>query len=869
MPSALEKLVKILRLEQETGYKNTAVIGGLESFASNWRREAHQQARTEEHHALVEELAGVIEYYSTLDDKESRYNTVRYMLGRITGRTDPLPEFVYEWTEQDQQQLEESPSENVSSQPEPEPQTREPEPEEEHSGDIVSEAIEVVETIETPSPSPIQYLLEKTFPKPRRQKREQLNLQEQLERWRVLDKPIEKLKGVGNRRKEQLGRVGIETIGDLLLTFPRRYDDYTQVLPLNKIVPMENVSAVGTIKDFSEKITRDNRRYLRVMLEDMTGRLPIIFFGQPHLKRYFRPGMQIAVYGRVELYLGKPQLTNPEWEEVSEDGVFEGSIIPVYPLTKGLSNKVMRNLVEQAITDYLQGLPDYVPLSVLERTELVDLIWALEQIHFPENQDYLKYAQERLAFDELMLLQLGILAKREEWQAVPGMPLHVEDHWLENFESKLPYELTSAQQRAVDAIRHDIGSDRPMNRLLQGDVGAGKTVVAAIAMAMAITNGKQAAIMAPTSILAEQHYQGIGELLDSCLPEDQHFEIRLLTGGTSEAERREIYEGMANGTIDVVVGTHALIQERVEFGNLALAVIDEQHRFGVDERGSLRGKGTNPHVLVMTATPIPRTLALTMYADLDLTVLDELPPGRTPIETRVIHPTEREQAYSFIRHQIDKGQQAYIIYPLVEASQSIQARAAVDSYEELSRSDFYEYRMGLLHGRVSSREKDEIMTAFANHELDVLVSTTVIEVGINVPNATIIMIEGANRFGLAQLHQLRGRVGRGHQQSYCLLLADNATPDAMDRLRALERTTDGFELAELDWQMRGPGDLLGTRQAGASNVSLDSMMNVQLVELAQMESRALYEEDPSLSMPEHALLSRRIEWMRQRNTDFS
>jgi ATP-dependent DNA helicase RecG len=868
MPSALEKLVKILRLEQETGYKDTAVIGGLQSFASNWSREAHQQARTDEHHALVEELANAIDYYSGLNDKESRYNTVRYMLGRITGRTEPLPEFVYDWTEGDQQRLEEKmPPE--PSRGEREMERHEPERSTDDAGDIFAEAFEVVETIETPSPAPIQHLLDKTFPKPRRQKREDLDLQEKLERWRALDEPIDKLKGVGKRRSEQLARLGIQTVGDLLLSFPRRYDDYTQVRPLNKIVPMENVSAVGTIKDFSEKITRDNRRYLRVMLEDMTGRLPVIFFGQPHLKRYFRPGMQIAVYGKVELYLGKPQLTNPEWEEVANDGVYEGSIIPVYSLTKGLSNKVMRNLVEQAVTDYLPGLPDYVPLSVLERTEMVDLDWALQQIHFPENQDYLQYAQERLAFDELMLLQLGILAKREEWQAVPGIPMHVNDHWLEGFKSNLPYELTSAQQRAVAAIRKDIASDTPMNRLLQGDVGAGKTVVAAIAMAMAITNGKQAAIMAPTSILAEQHYQGIGELLDSCLPEDQHFEIRLLTGGTSDTERREIYEGMANGTIDVVVGTHALIQERVEFDNLALAVIDEQHRFGVDERGSLRGKGTNPHVLVMTATPIPRTLALTMYADLDLTVLDELPPGRIPIETRVIHPSEREQAYSFIRHHLDKGQQAYIIYPLVEASHSIQARAAVESYEELSKSDFYEYRMGLLHGRVSPKEKDEIMSAFAIHELDVLVSTTVIEVGINVPNATIIMIEGANRFGLAQLHQLRGRVGRGQLQSYCLLLADNPSPDAMDRLRALEGTTDGFELAELDWQMRGAGDLLGTRQAGASTVSLDSMMNVQLVELAQMESRALFEEDPALDMPEHALLSRQVEWMRHRKTDFS
>ena len=883
MPSALEKLVKILRLEQETGYKNTAVIGGLESYIHNWTVEAHQQARTNEHHGLVEELAKVVQHYSELDNKEDRYVTVRYMLGRITNRVDPDPEFTVAWTDEDTVKL---PDASPQSEAKPKPKREEPprqqskpapkparppvrqDDDDEDEEDDVLEELEFVEAITNFEDDVIVYERQEPYPKPRRVKRPDISVEDAFAQWERLQTPIEELKGVGKRRAEQLTKLNIFTIGDLLFNFPRRYDDYTQVLPLGKILPMQRITAVGTIEGFNERYARDKRQYLQVILEDRTGKLPLVFFGQNHLKKFFRPGMQLAVYGTTEMYLGKPQMTNPDWEEVPANGLWEGAIIPIYGLTKGLSNKVLRNLIEQALQDYGALLPDYVPLSVLERTELVDFNWALRQVHFPENQDYLGYAQERLAFDDLLIMQLGVLANRYEWQSVDGIPLHVEDEWLEKFADGLPYELTGAQIKAVNALRDDMARDIPMNRLLQGDVGAGKTVVAALALGIAVANGYQAAIMAPTSILAEQHYQGIVELIKNCMP-DQFVPIRLLTGATPTAERNEIYEGLADGSVQIVIGTHALIQEKLEFANLALAVIDEQHRFGVNERGSLRGKGTNPHVLVMTATPIPRTLALTIYADLDLTVLDEMPPGRIPIRTRVVAPDHRERAYDFIRDEIKQGRQAYIIYPLVEASENIQARSAVESYEELSQSDFYEYRLGLLHGRLNPSEKDEIMNAFARHELDVLVSTTVIEVGINVPNATVMMIEGANRFGLAQLHQLRGRVGRGQHQSYCFLLADTQNIDATERLDIMEQTTDGFELARKDWEMRGPGDLLGTRQAGSGAVSLENMMDVQLVELVQMESRALFAEDPMLNLPDHALLAERIVSLARRRTDFS
>lgn len=874
MPSALEKLVKILRLEQETGYKNTAVIGGLESYINNWKVEAHQQARTNEHHSLVEELAKVVDHYSSVQSREQRYETVRYMLGRITNRVDPDPKFTVKWTDADTANLPDTPPQAKTkpkherkapppSRPSHSPVRRDDDDNDE--GDVLDE-LEFVQAIS--DDDFITYQRSEPYAKPRRAKRIDISPDEAFAQWERLETPIEELKGVGKRRAEQLGKLGIFTIGDLLLDFPRRYDDYTKVLPLGKIPPMERVTALGTITGFDERFARDKRRYLRVMLEDRTAKFPIIFFGQPHLKRFFRPGMQIAVYGTTEMYMGKVQMSNPDWEEVPENGLWEGTIIPIYGLTKGLSNKVLRNLIEQAMQDYGADLLDYVPLSVLARTELVDFSWALRQVHFPENEDYLKYAQERLAFDDLMIMQLGVLAKRYEWQSVDGIPLHNDDDWLESFAAGLPYALTDAQLKAVNAIRDDMARDVPMNRLLQGDVGSGKTVVAAMSLAMAVVNGYQGAIMAPTSILAEQHYQGLIDLISKCLP-NQYIHIRLLTGATSASERTEIYDGLADGSVNIVVGTHALIQDKVEFANLAVAVIDEQHRFGVNERGNLRGKGANPHVLVMTATPIPRTLALTMYADLDLTVLDEMPPGRTPIRTRMIAPEHRERAYDFIRDEITQGRQAYIIYPLVESSDSIQAPSAVESYETLTASDFYEYRVGLLHGRLKPSEKDEIMTAFAHHELDVLVSTTVIEVGINVPNATVMMIEGANRFGLAQLHQLRGRVGRGEHQSYCFLLADTQSVDAAERLEIMEATSDGFELARKDWEIRGPGDLLGTRQAGSGAVSLENMMDVQLVETVQMESRALFEEDPMLNLPEHALLAERLVSVARRRTDFS
>jgi ATP-dependent DNA helicase RecG len=458
------------------------------------------------------------------------------------------------------------------------------------------------------------------------------------------------------------------------------------------------------------------------------------------------------------------------------------------------------------------------------------------------------------------MLQMAILATRREWQSVPGTPLPVDDGVLDEFTAAVfPYPLTGAQKRAIDDIRRDVAKSVPMNRLLQGDVGAGKTAVALSAMAMAFVNGKQAALMAPTSILAEQHYRGLTRQLPNT-PGERKPVIALLTGAISAAERRDVLAGLADGSIDMVVGTHAVIEDKVDFANLALVVIDEQHRFGVQQRGLLRGKGTNPHVLVMTATPIPRTLALTLFADLDLSVLDEMPPGRTPIATRIVFPVERERMNRFVEEQLQKGRQAFIVHPLVEAGENPEVASAVEAFERLSKT-FHRHRVGLLHGRMRPAEKDSVMAEFSRGEIDVLVTTSVAEVGVDVPNASVIIIEGANRFGLAQLHQFRGRVGRGQHQSYCFLVPDQLTPESERRLKILVETNDGFKLAEEDWKQRGAGDLVGTRQSGRNKLQLLEAMMPTLVQTAQREARTLFAEDPTLSLPEHRLLAQRVTMM--------
>ncbi len=882
MPSALETLVKILKLERDTDYQNTAVIGGLESFAANWVPEAHAQAKRPEHHQLVDELAILLKEYGQEESLEERYQAIKYMLGRIMGRIPPPDDLPAAAPDEEAGEEEpDGPEQQERAGAAPAQDTRAPAPDEETGEEQVQPepapqaAAEPAETPDEPEaagesgePDEAPAVLPLT-PVPPRDAAPQLSTEEAINVFAELQQPVTVLPRIGDKMAEKLERLGLETMWDLLFTFPRRYDDYSKLRALYELRPGEVVTVIASVRSVTRKQSRNGKPYLLVILDDDTGTLQVSFFGQLWLQRQFKPGSQVVLSGKVGLFRGTLAMTNPEWEMLERDNLHTGRIVPVYSLTKGVSARTIRRLVRQTLDTWQDRIPDYMPQSVRDRTGLVSLNTALQQVHFPESHEMLAHARTRLSFDELLLFQMAMLRRRREWQSEPGQPVSVSDDWIRDYLENLPFQLTGAQGRVLVDIRDDLARNVPMNRLLQGDVGSGKTAVAAMSLAMVVQAGKQAALMAPTSILAEQHARSVRDLL-RLAPGGEDITVRLLTGHTGEAERQEIYAGLADGSIDVVIGTHALIQENVTFDNLALAIIDEQHRFGVEQRGVLRGKGFNPHVLVMTATPIPRTLALTLYADLDLSIIDEMPPGRTPVETRVIYPVERERSYGFIRSQLEKGRQAFMVYPLVETSDKLEdVEAATEAYDRLKDIIFYNYAVGLLHGRMPADEKEAVMGRFAAGEIDVLVSTSVVEVGIDVPNASVILIENAERFGLAQLHQFRGRVGRGEHQSYCLLVNTAANDDAIQRLQAMEDTTDGFKLAEIDWEMRGPGDLMGMRQSGISDFQLAELMNPHLVALAQQEARTLYAEDPALTMPEHHLLAQRVQALVNRRADIS
>lgn len=888
MPSALETLMKILKLEREQGYKNTAVIGGLGAYAQKWQGDAHAQARRPEHHELVDELAQLMREYEGMVERQQRHNMVKHMMGRATNRVQKLDAAeaaagkVVTRQRRERREKSEKPAaekrpprrdaDRLKEKPPEEPSARKPEPAKpvvEPPREVKVEAEPVV-VQEVPPVEDSDVIDETIRPKPRRKIGKRPDHAEAVERLHGLDAPVTVIDRVGDRMAEKLGRLGASTVGELLYHLPRRYDDYTRLVPISKAQPNDTLTLIGTVRNSTVMKGRNGRDFLQTVIDDGTGPLVVFFFGQPYLQRQFKRGVQVVVSGKTDLYLGKLSMTNPEWELLEFDNLHTRAIVPVYPLTKGLTARTVRRILKTTVDYWASRLPDYVPDSVLDRSDLVDLGWALHQVHFPEAWEYLDYARERLAFDELFLLQMAMLARRRAWQQVPGVPQAVEDDWLVSVLQYLPFQLTDAQRGALNEIRKDMAGNLPMNRLVQGDVGSGKTIVAALAMAIAVENGGQAAMMAPTSILAEQHFLSLTQTLARIFP-DREIAVRLLTGATANGERQDTLERLADGTVSILVGTHALIQQGVDFDNLTLAVVDEQHRFGVAQRGALRGKGTNPHLLVMTATPIPRTLALTLHADLDLTVIDEMPPGRTPVETHLMNQLERERAYSFIDQQVAAGRQAFMVYPLVEAEDpEDESQAAVDEYQRLGREVFPKRKLGLLHGRMRSDEKDAVMAAFKAGELDILVSTSVVEVGIDVPNASVIMIEGANRFGLAQLHQFRGRVGRGQHASYCLLIGDTSTEEARKRLEAMIRTTDGFELAEIDYNLRGAGDLFGTRQSGLGvRLRFGGQMNPQLVALAQREARTLYEEDPELTLPEHRLLAERVAMWQTVQTDLS
>jgi ATP-dependent DNA helicase RecG len=647
--------------------------------------------------------------------------------------------------------------------------------------------------------------------------------------------PVTALKGVGPKKAEGLDELGVTTVLDLLTYYPRRWVDRTNEATVGDLRDGEEALVLVTVRSVHRTTTRTRKVMVTVETADESGRLRAVFFNQAWRERQLYPSLQVALFGRAESYRGRLTMTNPVVDLIGDR---TGRIVAVYPQSEkaGLTTWEIAGWVETALArSRARGIADPVPQSVLQRLHLEGREEAIRAIHAPDSMDAQRLARRRLVFDELLRVQLAlVLRKRAIEQESVGMSHVVDGALVSRFHQVLPFPLTGAQRRVIEQIEADLADDRPMHRLLQGDVGAGKTVVAISALLVAVQGGHQGALMAPTEVLAEQHALGVRALLsdlqvpdDATLTGDRPLRVELLTNRTSAAERRRIAAGLADGSVDILIGTHALIQEGVELRSLGVVVIDEQHRFGVEQRAMLRAKGRDgavPDVLVMTATPIPRTAAMTVYGDLDVSVLDEMPPGRTAIVTKWARgELEAMEVWEDVRAEVASGHQAYVVCPLIDESEKLEVASATETFERLQDGELKGLRLALLHGRLPTAEKASIFEAFRAGEVDVLVATTVIEVGVDVPNATVMVVLDASRFGIAQLHQLRGRVGRGTAESMCWLIDDGAAEGAEARLEALVQTTDGFELAEVDLDLRGEGTIMGERQKGRSDLRLASL----------------------------------------------
>jgi ATP-dependent DNA helicase RecG len=803
-----EPLRKILDLEQKKGYQDSAVFGGLDRFLGNWSTQAVESVTSPR---LLRRFRQLFKSnYATMTTEKRREwaDSVLDFLNDLEGKSG-------------------------------------------------GEKKEQVESVATPSSK-----------KPTlRAKKEAASVSGQN-----LNSPITVVKGISTGLAGKFGKLGVKTVRDLLYFFPHRHLDYSQLKFISQLAEGEEQTIVANVWQAQE--TRlGGRRGTEAIVGDETGNIRVVWYNQPYLARKLATNARIMLSGRVSLFKGRHVFQSPEWEPVeSQDFVHTGRLVPVYSLTQGLRPRQVRKLMKDFIDRWAWQVTDFLPLELRKRLNFLELPQAISQAHYPEDGATKDKARIRLAFDELFTLQMGVMSKKRDWQeSRPGTPFNVGVSLGETFIKSLPFHLTAAQDRVLGEILADLGESRPMCRLLQGEVGSGKTVVATAALLTAAANGYQGAFMAPTEILAEQHFATICELLSRVGQEEvegylhsysgllsRPLKVALLIGDIKQTGKRELQQHILKGDIDMVIGTHALVQKGVEFNKLGLVVVDEQHRFGVEQRSALREKGFNPHMLVMTATPIPRTLALTLYGDLDLSVIDELPPGRQMVRTRWLKPQQRDSAYAFIRRQVAEGRQAFIICPLIEESEAIAAQAAVVEYERLSQEVFPDLRLGLLHGRLSANNKDGVMESFRSGELDILVSTPVIEVGIDVPNATVMLVESADRFGLSQLHQFRGRVGRGEEQSYCLLLAENPSEVGRERLDIIEKTQDGFKLAEEDLRLRGPGEFFGTRQSGLPDLRMAKLSDVALLELARSEAMNLFQIDPELKKTEHQLLAQEL-----------
>lgn len=672
----------------------------------------------------------------------------------------------------------------------------------------------------------------------------------------ILNKPVQYLKGVGPKRARTMQNINIYTVGDLLYHFPREYQDRTNIIPAQSLKHGQVATVLGRVLYAREITPRQRLTIVKLALDDGHGVFFAVWFNQKYIIKQYPPGTMLLVTGKVDKsYRGETQIQVIDCEAAGDpdQALHGGRIVPIYPLTEGISQKYIRSIMQNALKE-AASLQEFIPEKILAKYRLPKLADAVQGMHYPKCKDDIHQAKRRFIFEELFLLQLAMAKRRKK------IKLEEKDHHyppgngplVEELLNSLPFDPTADQIRVWHEIRQDMESPYPMNRLLQGDVGSGKTLVSALVLVKAVDAGLQGALMAPTEILAEQHYLGLNRWMETL-----GIKTALLTSSVKKSQREKILNDVKEGKVQILIGTHAIIQDIVEFKRLGAVVVDEQHRFGVKQRLALQSKGNLPDVLVMTATPIPRTLALTIYGDLDVSVIYTLPPGRKPVRT--YHVTHRaiNDVYKLIRREVQKGKQAYIVCPLVEESEILDVQAAVDLAQQLRESTFKDFNVGLLHGRMKAEEKEKVMDEYRKGTIDILVSTTVIEVGVDVPNATVMVILDANRFGLAQLHQLRGRVGRGRSQSYCILVADPKTEEGKQRMAAMVNSTDGFNLAEEDLRLRGPGEFLGVRQSGLPEFKIaDIIRDRRAMECARQEALELVEKDPGLQLPEHRLLAK-------------
>ena len=801
---------RVLQLEAGRGHENKAVVGGMDRFLDRWRSDLTDDELQELSTSLTATLTQRKYNSLSVDQRERWVHEALTAIG-------------------DQEAFQETRNE-PADQPLPKPRVAKPQaPRQAKSGPAKS------------SPEGLS-----------------------------LDSAPTVIKGVGPGIAVKLEALGIRDIRGLLYHYPSRHLSVSQIADLPQ---GEETAIVGSVWDVG--VLRMGKggalQSTEAVLGDETGNIRVLWFNQQYVARYVRPGNRLLVNGYFRGFRGKPTFEANGYEVVpdNEDRLVPGSLLPVYPATKGMPQRTLRRIITNALDTWLPRLSDHLPEEIRERQSLLDVVSALRGYHQPDSPETKASARHRLAFDEMFIRQIFMLSRKHEWQSVRALKLTTVKAVMQEFIAALPFTLTKAQSRTLKEVLKDIAGGVPARRLVEGEVGSGKTVVALAAMLNAVAHGHQAAIMAPTEILAQQHFETISQLLKGMtrpINEPNYLVIEidsmpkpltvgLMLGSHTKRQKEDMKRRMEEHAVDILVGTHALIQGDVDIPDLALAVVDEEHRFGVAQRGALGRKGRRPHLISMSATPIPRSLALTVYGDMDISIIDELPPGRKPSQTKWLRPDQREQANRFIRKEVAAGHQAFVVCPLIDESDSLQTSAAVEEHRKLSEDVFSDLNVGLLHGRMNLKEKTAVMERFRSGEINVLVSTPVVEVGVDIPNATVMMVEGADRFGLSSLHQLRGRVGRSDAQGYCILMAENPSEDAQARLSIMEQESDGFRVAEEDLKLRGPGELTGTRQSGVPDLKLANLQDIELLSAAREEADAVLTRDPSLELPEHKLIA--------------